>query len=109
MVWRSEAQPPWPPLTRCCPYCCGRLEPWVLEVNSSPSLAKDSPVTTKLIPEMAEDMMKVVIDLGGGGGGDIGGVGGVDGCTGVRADLDLGGFELLRDPRAMTPGSVAGC
>jgi hypothetical protein len=32
---------------------------WLLEVNCSPTLEHSTPVTSQLIPEMVEDLMKV--------------------------------------------------
>lgn len=35
---------------------------WLLEVNSSPSLAIDTPITESLVSKLATDLFKVVLD-----------------------------------------------
>jgi tubulin monoglycylase TTLL3/8 len=41
-----------------------RFKPWLIEVNSNPALDYSTKITEKLVPEMLEDMIKVVIDYG---------------------------------------------
>ena len=41
-----------------------RYKPWLIEVNSNPALDYSTKITEKLVPEMLEDLIKVVIDYG---------------------------------------------
>ena len=36
---------------------------WLLEINKSPTLEYSTRVTTKLVPKMLDDMVKVVADF----------------------------------------------
>lgn len=38
--------------------------PWLIEINSSPSLEFSTKVTAKLVPILLEDLVKVVVDYG---------------------------------------------
>ena len=38
------------------------LKPWLLEVNRSPSMSTDNPVLERLVPEMIENLIKIVVD-----------------------------------------------
>jgi tubulin monoglycylase TTLL3/8 len=39
------------------------LNPWLIEVNSSPAMDYSTPITRKLVKMVMEDIVKVVIDL----------------------------------------------
>jgi tubulin monoglycylase TTLL3/8 len=39
------------------------LNPWLIEVNSSPAMDYSTPVTAKLVKMVMEDIVKVVVDL----------------------------------------------
>lgn len=39
-----------------------QYRPWLIEVNSSPSMDKSTPVTAQLVPAVLEDLIKVVVD-----------------------------------------------
>ena len=41
------------------------LNCWLLEINSSPSMSTDSPVTDSLVKNLMDDILKVVIDYNG--------------------------------------------
>lgn len=62
---------------------------WLLEVNSSPSLAIDSVVTENLVAKLGEDIFKVVIDYNG-----------TDKAS-ERATIDTGLFQLLYKSKKM--------
>ena len=38
------------------------LKLWLLEVNKCPTMEYSTQITTELIPEMMEDMVKVIVD-----------------------------------------------
>ena len=38
------------------------LNVWLIEVNTSPDISHSTPVTASLVPEMLEDLLKVVVD-----------------------------------------------
>jgi tubulin monoglycylase TTLL3/8 len=40
-----------------------RLNPWLIEVNSSPAMDYSTPVTEKLVKMVMEDIVKIVVDL----------------------------------------------
>ena len=48
------------------------LKPWLLEVNSSPSMESSTPVTTELVRNVLEDTVKVIIDAAEDPEADIG-------------------------------------
>ena len=39
-----------------------RLEPWIIEVNASPSMETATSVTAAIIPQVSEDLAKMIID-----------------------------------------------
>lgn len=39
------------------------LRVWLIEVNSSPSMAMDTPVTSELVTKVLTDLPKVIIDI----------------------------------------------
>ena len=38
------------------------FKPWLIEVNRCPSMACDNPVLERMVPEMIENMIKIVVD-----------------------------------------------
>jgi tubulin monoglycylase TTLL3/8 len=42
----------------------GKGNPWLIEVNSSPSLGYSTKLTERLVRTMLEDTVKVVVDYG---------------------------------------------
>jgi tubulin monoglycylase TTLL3/8 len=42
-----------------------QLNPWLIEVNSSPAMDYSTPVTENLVKSMSEDLIKVVVDYYG--------------------------------------------
>jgi tubulin monoglycylase TTLL3/8 len=40
-----------------------QLNPWLIEINTSPSMDYSTPVTRRLVKMVLEDTAKVVIDL----------------------------------------------
>ena len=38
------------------------LKPWLIEVNRCPSMATDNPVLERMVPEMIENMIEIVVD-----------------------------------------------
>jgi len=41
-----------------------QFNPWLIEINSSPSLGYSTEITEKLVKEVLEDTVKVVVDYG---------------------------------------------
>ena len=41
-----------------------QCNPWLIEVNSSPSMTYSTAVTEKLVKQVLEDTVKVVVDYG---------------------------------------------
>jgi tubulin monoglycylase TTLL3/8 len=39
------------------------LNPWLIEVNSSPAMDYSTPITRKLVKMVMEDIVKIVVDL----------------------------------------------
>jgi tubulin monoglycylase TTLL3/8 len=39
------------------------LNPWLIEINSSPSMDYSTPVTRRLVKMVLEDTVKVIVDL----------------------------------------------
>lgn len=40
------------------------LNPWLIEVNSSPSMEYSTPVTKRLVKMVSEDIVKLMVDRG---------------------------------------------
>ena len=38
------------------------LKPWLIEINRSPSMATDNPILERMVPEMIENMIQIVVD-----------------------------------------------
>ncbi|CAG0921237.1 unnamed protein product, partial [Notodromas monacha] len=63
-------------------------KPWIIEINSSPDLNHSTPVTTRLVPQMFEDLIKVLIDRR------------------VDRNAETGGYQMVyRQQPAVTPFS----
>jgi tubulin monoglycylase TTLL3/8 len=60
------------------------LNPWLLEINSSPDFSYSTPITEALVKEVSEDMVKVTVDW-------------VQNCRNRKgsATCDIGKFELV--------------
>lgn len=39
------------------------LNPWLIEVNSSPAMDYSTPITRRLVKMVMEDIVKIVVDL----------------------------------------------
>jgi tubulin monoglycylase TTLL3/8 len=38
------------------------FNPWLIEINSSPSMEHSTPVTSKLVEMVSEDIIKLIVD-----------------------------------------------
>ena len=67
------------------------LDPWLIEINSSPALGASTPVTEKLCRNVIEDTLKVVLDRR------------------ENKQADVGRFELAFRQPYIAPPSYMGC
>jgi tubulin monoglycylase TTLL3/8 len=59
-----------------------KYTPWLIEINSSPSMEHSTSITGRMVPDVLEDTLKVVIDYSFA-------------KKGTKKKVDTGGFELI--------------
>jgi len=67
--------------------------PWLIEINSSPAFDYSTPVTTRLVKQVSEDIVKVMVDYYGTN-------------KKKRAGIDTGGFQLIHKGKKSVDGTI---